>query len=333
MPRTPRKWTPREDEQLLRGVLMQDGGIGKPVDWSILAQSFANRTNRDCRKRWLKIDKKWNRGAWEAEEDEILLKAVERHEKKWSLVSEMVGRRNPDQCSRRWHDVLNPQIEHGAWSESEDTKLHTAVLNHGRDWKYIATHYFPNRSRTILSNRYSVISRKKQRLDCSTLSQHTDDDAPGTLLFPQEDHDLASQRNTEVDDELTSSCTSSIWRATESTLMDDIPSLDTGLIMPDMDMTFNHSSPPLNEGVNIECEDRHNEQLQDTAMFDAFAGIMNTATPSVRIPNATPQIEGSLKASRSVLTILTLENVDTQTRGEVLDILMKARVPTMIRID
>lgn len=126
---------------------------------------------------------------------------------------------------------------------------------------------------------YSVISRKKQRLDCSTLSQHTDDDAPGTLLFPQEDHDLASQRNTEVDDELTSSCTSSIWRATESTLMDDIPSLDTGLIMPDMDMTFNHSSPPLNEGVNIECEDRHNEQLQDTAMFDAFAGIMNVSPP------------------------------------------------------
>lgn len=107
MPRTPRKWTPREDEQLLRGVLMQgtwngerfqkeqeanstfafvDGGIGKPVDWSILAQSFANRTNRDCRKRWLKIDKKWNRGAWEAEEDEILLKAVERHEKKYDTT-------------------------------------------------------------------------------------------------------------------------------------------------------------------------------------------------------------------------------------------------------
>ncbi|KAL8638414.1 MAG: hypothetical protein Q9226_008996 [Calogaya cf. arnoldii] len=114
--------------------------------------------------------------------------------------------------------------------------------------------------------------------------------------------------------------------------MDDISSMDTGLIMPDMDMTFNHSSPSVNERVNIECEDRHNEQLQHTAMFDAFAGILNTAAPSIGIPNATPPTEGSLKVSRSVLTTLTLENVDMQTRGQVLDILMKARVPTTIRI-
>lgn len=37
--------------------------------------------------------------------------------------------------------------------------------------------------------------------------------------------------------------------------------------------------------------------------------------------------------SQSSLTTLTLENMDMETRTVILDILMKARIPTTIRID
>lgn len=106
MPRAPHKWTVQEDRILLQGVSRQgasrptlyrlidkltsanattEGKTGKPVDWNMIAQSFSNRTNKDCRKRWLKIDLRWNCGIWEAEEDNLLQKAVERHGKKYEL--------------------------------------------------------------------------------------------------------------------------------------------------------------------------------------------------------------------------------------------------------
>lgn len=34
----------------------------------------------------LKIDERWNRGVWEAEEDNLLQKAVEHHGKKYGVV-------------------------------------------------------------------------------------------------------------------------------------------------------------------------------------------------------------------------------------------------------
>jgi hypothetical protein len=55
---------------------------GSSNDWNAVAAKLPRRTNKDCRKRWLKICKSVNKGLWSGEEDEMLLKAMEKHGQK-----------------------------------------------------------------------------------------------------------------------------------------------------------------------------------------------------------------------------------------------------------
>jgi Myb-like DNA-binding domain len=87
-----RKWLPDEDEYLKKRIrdyrmsFLFDLFIvlakqttelsGKPIEWTRVARGLANRNNKDCRKRWLKIDDRWGQGSWSSEEDERLKRAV-----------------------------------------------------------------------------------------------------------------------------------------------------------------------------------------------------------------------------------------------------------------
>jgi hypothetical protein len=85
-----RKWLPSEDDHLREQVkryreyqhsfslvpdFIQEMG-GKPVDWTKVARGLSNRNNKDCRKRWLKIDDRWGQGSWAPDEDDRLRAAV-----------------------------------------------------------------------------------------------------------------------------------------------------------------------------------------------------------------------------------------------------------------
>jgi len=50
------------------------------IDWTMVAGSLSSRTNRDCRKRWLRIGYAWNSGVWDEQEDECLRQAVNIHQ-------------------------------------------------------------------------------------------------------------------------------------------------------------------------------------------------------------------------------------------------------------
>jgi hypothetical protein len=47
-----------------------------PIDWNAVSDNLVDRSNKDCRKRWQKIDTRWNSGAWTKEEDKKLQEAV-----------------------------------------------------------------------------------------------------------------------------------------------------------------------------------------------------------------------------------------------------------------
>lgn len=57
------------------------------------------------------------------------------------------------ECSRRWHESLNPGINHGRWSLLEDQTLKEAVQLYGRKWTEIVERYFPNRTPIAAKNR------------------------------------------------------------------------------------------------------------------------------------------------------------------------------------
>ncbi|KAK1731506.1 uncharacterized protein BDZ83DRAFT_787187, partial [Colletotrichum acutatum] len=71
-----RWWTSQEDDILKREVQGKMRQGGSVQNWNDIAMSLPGRTNKDCRKRWAKIQVDIRKGAWTQEEDERLQKAV-----------------------------------------------------------------------------------------------------------------------------------------------------------------------------------------------------------------------------------------------------------------
>jgi hypothetical protein len=94
-------------------------------------------------------------GRWTPEEDAQLTSAVAKTKKKrwgkeykidWVAAAALVPGRTNEQCSQRWHDVLDPSIDRsapgrtGKWTEEEDLKLKYSVEMHsGKNWTAITT--------------------------------------------------------------------------------------------------------------------------------------------------------------------------------------------------
>lgn len=161
MSRARRAWTPQEDQLLRDAVAKEDPGNPNPSKWHAIAQHVPDRTNKDCRKRWFAkmASDTIVKGGWSPEEDEKLLKAIELHGTKWSIVAQVVQTRNSDQCAKRWTDTLNPSIDRSHWSSEADATLIRAVNEHGKVWTKIVKTYFPGRTGLAAKNRYNSITR------------------------------------------------------------------------------------------------------------------------------------------------------------------------------
>ncbi|KAI1402269.1 Homeodomain-like protein [Hypoxylon fuscum] len=117
--RIPKRWTEEED-RILHDETQKQALTGNIKDWHRIAAKLPGRTNKDCRKRWVnKVCGSLKKGAWNEDEDDRLLKAVDKYGQKWTLVANDVGFRSPDQCAKRWQSSLDPNLEHGGWTTEE----------------------------------------------------------------------------------------------------------------------------------------------------------------------------------------------------------------------
>ncbi|PPQ70183.1 hypothetical protein CVT26_014459 [Gymnopilus dilepis] len=138
----------------------EDPDNANPSKWHAIAKHVPNRTNKDCRKRWFaKMASDVVKGGWAPDEDEKLVKGIERYGTRWSLVASVVQTRNSDQCAKRWTDTLNPAIDRSSWSPEADELLLRAVAEHGKVWTKIVKTYFPGRTGLSAKNRYNSITR------------------------------------------------------------------------------------------------------------------------------------------------------------------------------
>ncbi|KAG6354220.1 hypothetical protein INS49_004824 [Diaporthe citri] len=154
----PCPWTPEEDI-LLNCLTSEKQELEEgPINWMEIALHFTNRSNKDCRKRWVyALCPSIKKGTWEEGEDSALRDAVRLFGTKWSDVSRHVGSRQADQCARRWHQILKPDINRGRWSLYEvDEMLKNAVLAHGRHWTEIVERYFCDRTPIAARSRYDL---------------------------------------------------------------------------------------------------------------------------------------------------------------------------------
>jgi len=175
MPRCRRPWSEEEDQLLRAAVQREHPDSDNPTNWLAIARHVPERTNKDCRKRWVtKLSNSVAKGGWSAEEDALLLKAIDKYGTKWSLVSSVVQTRSSCQCARRWCDTLNPEIDKTPWTQEEDRRLLDSVSSHGTSWSFIAKTYFPGRTGLAAKNRYVAITKASGKTQIRTQWQFSE---------------------------------------------------------------------------------------------------------------------------------------------------------------
>ncbi|CAO3564092.1 unnamed protein product [Mortierella alpina] len=108
--------------------------FGEGADWELIAGHVPGRTASQCRKSWnysrthhlQKQDEPWTN-----QDKERLKSAVARFgSKRWTLISEFVVGKTPDQCRNEWRKRLDPAVtKKGLWSSQELDVLMERVVN------------------------------------------------------------------------------------------------------------------------------------------------------------------------------------------------------------
>ncbi|KAL6451806.1 BAS1 Myb-like DNA-binding protein BAS1 [Candida maltosa Xu316] len=183
-------WTKEEDAKLLSLVESKYPAPVDPdqVNWEAIAQIVSPdelRKGKDCRKRWSNsLDPSLRKGKWTPEEDELLVKAYEKHGASWLKVSQEIEGRTDDQCAKRYMEVLDPKTKNRLkpWSMEEDLKLIQQIKIHGTKWRTVCSS-FESRPSLTCRNRWrklvtDVVRGKADPLikqEVEKVTQHTDE--------------------------------------------------------------------------------------------------------------------------------------------------------------
>ncbi|KAG9321888.1 hypothetical protein KVV02_008191 [Mortierella alpina] len=108
--------------------------FGEGADWELIAGHVPGRTASQCRKSWnysrthhlQRQDEPWT-----DQDKELLKSAVARFgSKRWTLISEFVVGKTPDQCRNEWRKRLDPAVtKKGLWTSKELDVLMERVVN------------------------------------------------------------------------------------------------------------------------------------------------------------------------------------------------------------
>ena len=84
--------------------------------------------------------------------------------KNWNLVAAKLDQRTPKQCRERWHNHLDPNIQKGPWTHSEDVILAQKQAVLGNRWAEIAK-FLPGRTDTLVKNRWNTSVKNRVHMD------------------------------------------------------------------------------------------------------------------------------------------------------------------------
>ena len=153
-----KKWNKIEDKKLIE--LAKEYNEKK---WKEISLNFINKSPLQCFSRFKRIKPGMNKGTWTKEEDEILLKLINKYGKNWSKISKEFLKRNGKQIRDRYINVLSPNINRNKFNYEEDMQIIKLYNQFGPKWSKIKN-YFNNRTTDMIKNRFYSCIKKKYHL-------------------------------------------------------------------------------------------------------------------------------------------------------------------------
>ena len=102
------------------------------------------------------------KGLWTPQEDEMLLKAVERFGlRDWVSVEKAMRGRRGKQCRERYHNHLVPEIVKTPWTPEEDRIITDAVQQSGTKWTLISSMLPQKRAPNAIKNRWNATLKRR----------------------------------------------------------------------------------------------------------------------------------------------------------------------------
>ncbi|KKA22032.1 hypothetical protein T310_3922 [Rasamsonia emersonii CBS 393.64] len=326
-PRAMNRWTKEEDKKLRQQVLKYraSNAPDQSIPWRKIAQLLPGRSNKDCRKRWCKIDDRWKRGPWQPDEERRLKDAVSEIGRAWVSVSAAVGTRSPDQCAKHWQNALDPSLTRRDWEESEVKIFCEAVSLHGHHWSKIQQQAFPGRSKLDLSNRLALILRRMGEPLIAVDSKHSVqadekvERGDDPLLHPQ------------------GGAVSGLWQEGSFDAWNPLRGLDSNAFCSDIEDEFQSSNDLVGAQGCSTSEGNHSPWTPEiTASFnidpDMTGGYEESAAAATAASESQRLTEPNSDSVSRKVTII-LEDVDVNAQNEIINHLLQSKIRTTIHVD
>ncbi|NXU96812.1 SNPC4 protein, partial [Cettia cetti] len=199
-----KEWTKDEDQMLLE--LVQEMRVGNHIPYKKIAYYMEGRDSAQLIYRWTKsVDPNLKKGPWTAEEDNMLMAAVQKYrEKEWYKIRTEVPGRNDAQCRDRYLKALHWDVKKGKWSLEEEEQLIELVQKHGLGhWSKIASE-LPHRTGSQCQSKWSLMIGSQvlwksccKKRSGATKRRHAEESSSPSESSSEEDMELQLEDSSE----------------------------------------------------------------------------------------------------------------------------------------